>query len=56
MPKYVNYEISFAPALLDPLGVSVKWKEQIWCLNMKSIHNELRMHGSMHILWYLGHC
>ena len=32
-----NYEISFAPASLDPLGVSVKWEEQIWCLNMKSI-------------------
>ena len=34
----INYEISFVPpASLDPLEVSVKQEEQIWCLNMKSI-------------------
>ena len=22
----------------------------------QSLHNVLRSHGSMHILWYLGHC
>ena len=37
MLMYTNYEISFAPASLDPSRVSVKWEEQIWCLNMKSI-------------------
>ena len=34
----INYEISFVLlALLDPLEVSVKQEEEIWCLNMKSI-------------------
>ena len=70
MLMYINYDISFAPASLDPLRVSVKQEEQIWYLNMKSIKlqtpvtnlytiyhpNELRLHGPMHILWYLGHC
>ena len=37
MPKYIKYEISFAPFSLYPLGVSVKQEEQIWCLNMNSI-------------------
>ena len=38
MPKYINYDISFIPLLhWTPLEVSVKWEEQIWCLNMKSI-------------------
>ena len=37
MLSYIKYEISFAPTSLDPLGVSVKREEQIWCLNMKSI-------------------
>ena len=34
----VNMKFSFAPLLhWTPLGVSVKWEEQIWCLNMKTI-------------------
>ena len=38
MPKYIKYEISFVPLLhWTPLDVSVKWEEQILCLNMKSI-------------------
>ena len=60
MFMYINYEISFVPLLhWTPLGVSVKQEEQIWCLNMKSrventsnqsLHNEVRLHGPMHIL------
>ena len=38
MPKYIKYEIPFVPLLhWTSLEVSVKWEEQIWCLNMKSI-------------------
>ena len=38
MPKHIKYEISFASHVsIDPLGMFVKWEEQIWCLNMKSI-------------------
>ena len=38
MLMYIDYEISFVPLLhWTPLGVSVKWEEQIWCLNIKAM-------------------
>ena len=37
MPKHIILKFSLPPASLDPLEVSVKQEEQIWCLNIKSI-------------------
>ena len=37
MPKHIILKFPLPPASLDPLEVSVKWEEQIWCLNIKSI-------------------
>ena len=37
MSKYIILKFPLFPASLDPLEVSVKWEEQIWCLNMKPI-------------------
>ena len=37
MPKHIILKFPLPPASSDPLEVSVKWEEQIWCLNIKSI-------------------
>ena len=38
---YVNVNFFFVLMLhWTPLGVSLKWGEQIWCLNMKTIREK----------------
>ena len=62
----INANVQFFFALLlywTSLGVSLKWGEQIWCLNLKiyrgenttsqSLQFELRSHGPIYKLWYL---
>ena len=63
---YINYEISFALHFIGPpRGVckvgrtNMVLKHEIYRVENtsdQSLHNELRLHGPMHILWYLGHC
>ena len=66
MPKYIEYEISFAPCFVGPpRGVckvgrtNMVPKHEIYRIentSVQSLHNELRSHGPMYILWYLAHC
>ena len=37
MPKHIILKFPLPPTSLDPLEVSAKQEEQIWCLNIKSI-------------------
>ena len=37
MSKLIILKFPLPPASLDPLEVSVRQEEQIWCLNIKSI-------------------
>ena len=62
---YANEQFFLALLLhWTSLGVSLKWGEQIWYLNMESIGEnttsqllpfQLRLHGHIHKLWYLEH-
>ena len=36
MPKHIILKFPLPPASLDPLEVSVKQEEQIWCLNINN--------------------
>ena len=63
---YIYYEISFAPCFIGPpRGVckvgrtNMVSKHEIYTVENtsdQSLHNELRSHRPIHILWYLGHC
>ena len=59
MPKHIIMKFPLPPTSLDPLEVSARQEDQIWCLNIisrveitsvHSMQNELRLHGPMHIL------
>ena len=66
MPKYIKYEISFAPCFIGPprgvckaVRTNMVPKHEIYRVentSVQSLHNELRLHRPMHILWYTGHC
>ena len=63
---YTYYEVSFLSLLYwTPRGVckagrtDMVPKHEIYRVenpSVQSLHNELRLHGPMHILWYIGHC
>ena len=66
MPKYIKYEIPFALLLhWTPRGVCEAGRTNMVPIHeiyrventsVQSLHNELRLHGPMYILWYLGYC
>ena len=62
----INYKISLVTLLHQtPRGVckvgrtNMVPKHEIYRVENtchQSLHNELRLHGPMHILWHIGHC
>ena len=64
--KHIILKFPLPPASLDPTrGVckagkkNIVSKHEIYRVeitSVQSLHNELRLHGPMHILRYLGHC
>ena len=66
MLTYIKYEISFSPSFIGPPrgfckvgGTNMVPKHEIYIVentSNKAIHNKLRSHGPMYIVWYVVHC